>query len=150
MTNDVYAQLAKVLDTLPNGFPRTDSAWKSSFSRDLHPPQAELFGRLRLTFETVEEIAPETACRWKPERPLMGMAVRGQVFTIKPGGVRRFRMLPWVIDLRVPARQHGQEFAELNEEYWPYLRNVLFRHAAVDADPFRGGNRSFAPGSTAL
>ncbi|PKN34079.1 MAG: 4Fe-4S ferredoxin [Deltaproteobacteria bacterium HGW-Deltaproteobacteria-19] len=129
MTNDVYAQLAKVLDTLPNGFPRTDSGVEIKLlKRIFTPAQAELFGRLRLTFETVEEIAARNGMPVEGLKgALMGMAVRGQVFTIKPGGVRRFRMLPWVFGIyEFQLDSMDREFAELNEEYWPYLSKQFF------------------------
>lgn len=129
MTDDVYAQLAKVLDTLPNGFPRTDSGVEIRLlKRIFTPAQAELFGRLRLTFETVEEIAARTGMPLEGLKPaLMDMASRGQIFTIKPGGIRYFRMLPWVFGIyEFQLDSMDSEFAELNEAYWPYLTKQFF------------------------
>ncbi|NPU84484.1 MAG: 4Fe-4S binding protein [Syntrophaceae bacterium] len=129
MTNDVYDQLAKVLDTLPNGFPRTDSGVEIKLlKRIFTPAQAELFGRLRLTFETVEEIAARTGMPVEGLKgALMDMARRGQLFTIKPGGVRYFRMLPWVFGIyEFQLDSMDREFAELNEAYWPHLAKQFF------------------------
>ena len=55
MTEEVYGKLAKVLDTLPNGFPRTESGVEIKLLKKIfQPEQAELFCDLRLAFETAE------------------------------------------------------------------------------------------------
>ncbi len=68
---------------------------------------------------------------------LMDMASRGQIFTIKPGGIRYFRMLPWVFGIyEFQLDSMDSEFAELNEAYWPYLANsFFFRDAAAPLRP---------------
>ncbi len=58
MTDDVYERLAKALDRLPNGFPRTPSnveirVLKKIFSRE----EAELAGQLSGSMEPVDVIA---------------------------------------------------------------------------------------------
>ena len=61
MDDAVYRKLAKVLDTLPNGFPATDSGAEIKLLKKIfRPEQAELFCLLKLTFETVEQIAGRT------------------------------------------------------------------------------------------
>ena len=68
MTDSVYKRLAKVLDTLPNGFPSTESGVEIKLLKKIFTPeQADLFCEMRLTFETVEEIAGRTG------RPLEGL-----------------------------------------------------------------------------
>ncbi len=68
MTDSVYKRLAKVLDTLPNGFPSTESGVEIKLLKKVFTPeQADLFCEMRLTFETVEEIAGRTG------RPLEGL-----------------------------------------------------------------------------
>lgn len=50
-----FHKLAKVLDTLPNGFPATQSGVKIKLLKKIFTPgQTDLFCDLRLTFETVE------------------------------------------------------------------------------------------------
>src|SRR4030067_1807320 len=119
MNEDVYARLAKVLDTLPNGFPSTESGVEIKLLKKIFTPeQAELFCNLRLTFETVEEIAQRTG------RPLEGlkerlisMAKSGQLFMIKLGRTRYFKMLPWVFGIyEFQLGRLDRELAELNEE----------------------------------
>ena len=68
MSDDVYAQLAKVLDTLPSGFPATENGieikiLKKRFTLE----EADLFCDLRLTLETAEQIAKRT------DRPIEGL-----------------------------------------------------------------------------
>jgi electron transport complex protein RnfB len=61
MNDKIYEKLANVLDTLPNGFPRTDSAVEIKLLKKIFTPeQAELFCDMRLTFETAEEVAKRT------------------------------------------------------------------------------------------
>jgi len=68
MSDEIYYKVAKVLDTLPNGFPSTASGVEIKLLKKVFTPeQAYLFCDMRLTFETVEEIASRT------ERPLKGL-----------------------------------------------------------------------------
>ena len=58
MSGDVYHQLARVLDTLPNGFPATESGIEIKLLKKIFRPQdAELFCDLRLNWETAQQIA---------------------------------------------------------------------------------------------
>jgi hypothetical protein len=68
MSDEIYYKVAKVLDTLPNGFPSTASGVEIKLLKKVFTPeQADLFCDMRLTLETVEEIASRT------ERPLKGL-----------------------------------------------------------------------------
>ncbi|MBW1842248.1 MAG: 4Fe-4S ferredoxin, partial [Deltaproteobacteria bacterium] len=56
MSEAIYYNLAKVLDTLPNGFPKTDSGVEIKLlKRIFRPEDAELFCDLRLEFETAQQ-----------------------------------------------------------------------------------------------
>ncbi len=71
MTEKAYHQLAKVLDTLPNGFPATQSGIEIKLLKKIFKPQdAELFCDLKLSFETADQIAQRTG------RPLEGLEDR--------------------------------------------------------------------------
>jgi hypothetical protein len=53
MSNASYQKLAKVLNTLPNGFPKTDSGIEIKLLKKIFRPEdAELFCDLKLEFET--------------------------------------------------------------------------------------------------
>ena len=68
MSDDVYRKLAKVLDTLPNGFPATENGVEIKLLEKIfEPDQADLFCDLRLQFESAEQIAERTG------RPLEGL-----------------------------------------------------------------------------
>jgi electron transport complex protein RnfB len=129
MPENVYKRLAKVLDTLPNGFPATESGVEIKLlKRIFTPEEAELFCDMRLTFESVEEVSKRTG------RPLSGledrlvaMADRGQLFMISLGPTRFFRMLPWVFGIyEFQLGRMDKEFAELAEAYQPVFGRQFF------------------------
>ena len=61
MSHEMYQKLAKVLDTLPNGFPSTDSGIEIKILEKIFTPEeADLFCDLRLSYETAEQIANRT------------------------------------------------------------------------------------------
>ena len=129
MDDAVYRKLAKVLDTLPNGFPATDSGVEIKLLKKIfRPEQAELFCLLRLTFETVEQIAGRTGLSVEGLKDrLMEMASDGQLFTIKLGQDRFFKLLPWVFGIyEFQSHRMDREFAELCAEYAPAFRRQFF------------------------
>ena len=68
MSKAIYQKLANVLDTLPNGFPATDSGVEIRLLKKIFRPRdAALFCDLRLAFETAQQIAERTG------RPLEGL-----------------------------------------------------------------------------
>ena len=129
MNDEIYHRLAQVLDTLPNGFPATESGVEIRLlMRVFTPEQAGLFCDLRLTFETAGEIAVRTG---RPaeglENLLAGMADAGQVMMIELEGTRFFRMLPWVFGIyEFQLHRMDQEFAEAVEGYWPAFGRQFF------------------------
>ncbi len=120
MSEDVYKKLATALDTLPNGFPATDTGVELKLLKMIFSPEdAELFCDLRLKFETAEQIAARTG------RPLEGLDDRlklmwekGQIFGVDFGEVRVYKMVPWVFGIFEFQLKHmTREFAELCKEY---------------------------------
>ena len=64
MGDETYYKLAKVLDTLPNGFPSTESGVEIKLLKKIFSPdEAELFCDLRLVHETSDQIAQRTGDR---------------------------------------------------------------------------------------
>lgn len=118
--DDVYHELAKVLDTLPNGFPATTSGVEIRLLRKIFTPaEAALFCDLRLSFETPEQIAARTG---RPlaglEEQLITMGEKGQLFALQFGTTRYFKMIPWVFGIfEFQLHRLDREFAELHEEY---------------------------------
>jgi Pyruvate/2-oxoacid:ferredoxin oxidoreductase delta subunit len=120
MSDQIYRKLAKVLDTLPSGFPATESGIEIKILKKIfQPAEAELFCDLRLSLETPEKISKRTG------RPLEGLEVmltkmqeRGQIFGVKLGAIGLFRMYPWVFGIYEFQLPHmDRELAEMCEEY---------------------------------
>ena len=56
MNDDIYRKVAGVLDTLPNGFPATESGVEIKLLKKVFmPEEAEIFCGLRLSFETPQQ-----------------------------------------------------------------------------------------------
>jgi len=122
MHDDVYSRLARVLDTLPNGFPQTKSGVEIRLLEKIFTPQqADLFCKLRLTFETTGQISERTGLPAEGlEEMLAAMAELGQIFMIQLGDTRFFRMLPWAFGIyEFQLGRMDREFAELSEAFHP-------------------------------
>jgi H+/Na+-translocating ferredoxin:NAD+ oxidoreductase subunit B len=131
MSNDAYKKLATVLDTLPNGFPETESGVEIKMLKKIFSPdEAELFCNLRLNFETADQVAERTG------RPLEGleeqlttMMDKGQVFGVNLGGTMLFKMVPWafgIYELQLPHMD--RELAEMCEEYGKVFGQQFFEN----------------------
>jgi len=131
MSDEVYYNLAKVLDTLPSGFPETESGVEIKLLKKIfRPEEADLFCDLKLTFENVEQIAGRTG---RPieglEDMLTAMWERGQIFCVDFGGVKLFRMMPWIIGIYEFQLPHmDRELAEMCEEYMDVYGNQFFEN----------------------
>ena len=125
MSDEAYHKLAKVLDTLPNGFPPTESGLEIRLLEKIfEPEEAELFCDLRLTFETTEQIAERTG------RPLEGLKERllsmwkekGQILGADLGDTAIFRMVPWVVGIyEFQVNRMDRELAEMCDEYYEHF-----------------------------
>jgi len=129
MGEDVYHKLAKVLDTLPNGFPSTESGVEIRLLKKIFKPdEAELFCDLRLGFETAEQVAERTGRPLEGlEEKLTAMRERGQIFGVKLGDTRVFKMVPWafgIYELQLPHLD--KEFVELNEQFYESFGKQFF------------------------
>lgn len=129
MADEVYHKLARVLDTLPNGFPGTESGVEIKILKKIFTPeQAELFCEMRLTFETAQQVAERTG---RPlaelDRQLKDMGKAGQLFSINLGGIRIFKMLPWVFGIyEFQLARLDKELALLVEEYAPVFAKQFY------------------------
>jgi electron transport complex protein RnfB len=123
MSDEVYKKLAKVLDTLPNGFPSTPNGVEIKLLRKIFmPEQAELFCNLRMTFETAEQIAERAG---RPlsglEEQLTAMDEAGQLQAVQLGETKFFRMVPWAFGIyEFQLHRLDRELAELCEEFLPF------------------------------
>jgi Na+-translocating ferredoxin:NAD+ oxidoreductase subunit B len=129
--NPIYKKLAKVLDTLPNGFPATESGVEIKLLKTIFTPEeADLFCDLRLTFETPQQVSERTG------RSLDGLAEqletmwnKGQLFGIDFGEVKVFKMMPWAVGIyEFQIKRMDKEFAALCDEYYPFFGKEFFKH----------------------
>ncbi|HQP30955.1 MAG TPA: 4Fe-4S binding protein [Deltaproteobacteria bacterium] len=127
--DEAYTRLARVLDTLPNGFPPSADGVEFDLLRKIFTPrEAELFCDMRLTFETAEQVAERTG------RPLAGledelirMGKNGQLFALQFGDSWYFKMLPWVFGIyEFQLNRIDREMAELSERYHPVYARRFF------------------------
>ena len=142
MHDEIYRRLAEVLDTLPNGFPTTESGVEIRILKKIFTPEeADLFCRLRLTFETAQQIAERTAIPLEGlEKILIAMAEKGQVFMLDLGGTRFFRMLPWVFGIyEFQLGRLDRELAELSETYHPAYSRQFDARRGRDPPRSSGG-----------
>ncbi len=127
--DEAYYRLAKVLDTLPNGFPRTEGGVEINVLKKIFTPEeADLFCDLRLTFETAGQIAQRTG---RPDEGLTGrlieMGRKGQIWALPFGGAWYFKMMPWVFGIfEFQLGRIDREMAELAEEYMPHFGREFF------------------------
>ena len=130
MGETVYEKLARVLDTLPNGFPPTTSGVEIRMLKKIFRPEdAELFCDLRLAFETAQQISERTGRPQEGlEAHLVEMQDRGQVFGVDIGGVRLFKMVPWAFGIyEFQVSRLDRELAEMCEEYGKVFGKQFFK-----------------------
>lgn len=129
MNEDVYKRLAKVLDTLPNGFPATEDGLEIKVLEKIFTPEeADLFCDMRLTYETAEKVAQRTGRPLEGlEEMLTAMGEHGQLFQVQIGENRIFKMIPWVFGIfEFQLNRMDRELAELTEEYMPVYGKQFF------------------------
>lgn len=131
MNDEVYYRLAKVLDTLPNGFPETKSGieiriLKKIFTRE----EAELFCDLKLTPESVEQIAARTGRPLEGLREqLLSMWRRGEIGGFVLGDTAKFKMIPWIVGLyEYQLNRMDREFAKMCEQYSKVWGSRFLKH----------------------
>ena len=130
MSEEMYLKLAKVLDTLPNGFPTTESGVEIKLLKKIFRPEdTDLFCDLKLSFETAEQIAERTGRSIDGlEDHLIEMWRRGQLFGADIGGIMVFKMVPWafgIYEFQIPHLD--REMAEMCDEYMKVWSDQFFR-----------------------
>lgn len=120
MQEETYRRLARVLDTLPNGFPATESGIEIQILEKIFATEeADLFCDLRLTPETAAQIAARTGRPLEGlEEMLVSMLQKGEILGFQMDGVWRFKMVPWVVGIyEFQLKRMDRQFAEMCEEY---------------------------------
>jgi len=121
MAKEIYRQLAKRLDSLPNGFPPTEDGAEIRILQKLFSPEeAEMASKLKLTLETPKEIALRLGLNQHDIKPLLKTMARNGL--IKAGRAEKglgYGLLPFVVGIY--EYQHSRidvEFALLFEDYY--------------------------------
>ena len=120
MSDEIYIKLADVLNSLPNGFPRSESGVELLLLKKIfRADEAELFCKLKLRKESVTEIADRTGMeRLHLEQKLDEMWKRGLVECDPGSQERRYGLVPWILGLyELQQRNIDAEFAKLHAKY---------------------------------
>ena len=132
MDDAVYKKLAKALDSLPNGFPATETGLEIKILKKIFTPEeAELFCDLKLQLESAEQISRRTG---RPleylEEKLTTMWQKGEIWGQRANGVLSFKMIPFIIGIyEFQLNRMDREFCELLEEYKMHLGPHLVGYA---------------------
>jgi NAD-dependent dihydropyrimidine dehydrogenase PreA subunit len=131
MSEAVYRRLARVLDTLPNGFPATDSGIELRLLKKIFTPEeADLFCDLKLHMETAAQIAHRTGRSLAGlEDMLTAMWHQGQILGANIGGVKVFKMIPWVVGIyEFQIERMDRDFVEMFDEYLQHFGPPLVKN----------------------
>ena len=125
MNENVFRRLADTLDTMPNGFPSTESGVElQMLAKMFAPEEAALGAAMRTSFDPAEEIAARAGVESKEARHLLkGMARRGLIYVRKGKGTLLFALMPFVVGFyeeQLPILD--EELARLAEQYFQEIR----------------------------
>lgn len=120
-----YEKLASVLDTIPNGYPEApDGSHLKILEWIFTPEEADLASQLKLSAETVEELATRLN---RPEKELEElletMLEKGQInsWDSKSSGARKYGLMPFAVGIyEEQLNRMDGEFAQLVENYYDY------------------------------
>jgi Pyruvate/2-oxoacid:ferredoxin oxidoreductase delta subunit len=129
--NDPYIKLAAKLDSMPNGFPASESGVELRILKKIFSPEAaEMALQIRPMPETAQAIADRLG---KPaeemESILDEMVKKGQIGSAKMGGEQMYLFFPFVFGIfEFQLNRMDKELAEMMDEYGPTLLKTLGAH----------------------
>ena len=118
-----YERLAKVLDTIPNGFPAVeDGAHLRILEWIFTPEEADLASHLKLRGETIDELSERLDIpKDDLEKQLSVMISKGQInsWISKSAVCRKYALLPFAVGIyEEQLNRMDSEFAHLIENYF--------------------------------
>lgn len=134
MSEEVYRKLAQRLDTIPNGFPATESGVELRLlAKIFTPDEAALAAEMRLTYEPAEAIAHRVGSDpQQAQQVLKGMARKGLIRARRGTEGLVFALLPFVVGIyEEQLPRLDPELAALTEQYF---REIAGR-VILDAPP---------------
>ena len=120
MSDDVYRQLAKRLDAIPNGFPPTESGVELRLLAKMFTPEEAAIGTvMRLTLEPAAVIAARINREPKPVSQILKTMSRKGLIRINRGeGQFVFGLMPFVVGIyEEQLLRMDREYAEMFETY---------------------------------
>jgi ferredoxin len=124
MSEDVYNELRKFLDTFPGGFPETPTGVEIKILKKLFDPeQAEITLKLKNDPEDVSTIASRIEMEEsEAAQKLEEMAQKGLIFRIREAEKPLYQAFQFLIGIyEFQLKDLDKEFCELFEEYMPYI-----------------------------
>ncbi len=153
MSEDVYTRLREFLDKLPGGYPATDIGIEIRILKKLFSPEhAELTMKLTREPEDASSVAGRIGADESDiAEKLEDMAQRGLIFRVRENGKPKYQAFQYIVGIYEFQLPHiDREFAEMMEEYFPYigmslapLKTKQLRVAPVDSSI--EGKRNVAP-----
>lgn len=120
MTDEVYERLADQLNALPNSFPRTQSGIEIRLLKKIaRPEEAWLAGQLGRKMESAAEVSARVGLPVaEVTERLRVISRRGLLEVADKGGVRRYRLAPFVVGIyEEQFHTIDHELAHLFEQY---------------------------------
>jgi len=125
---DVYQDLAKKLDEMPNGFPATESGVELKILQKIFKPhEAEMALKIKSTPETAISIAERLGEPIAEMKEFLdNMASKGQIACFNMSGQKMYIFVPFLIGIyELQLNRFDKELAELFEEYEPTLTRTV-------------------------
>jgi ferredoxin/predicted transcriptional regulator len=123
MSEEIYSELRKFMDTMPSGFPETPTGVEIKILKKLFSPeQAKLTMKLKKDPEDISEIAKRINYdELELSQKLEELAQKGLIFRVKKDGKVFYQAYQFVVGVyEFQVNKLDKEFCELFEEYLPY------------------------------
>jgi Na+-translocating ferredoxin:NAD+ oxidoreductase RNF subunit RnfB len=133
---DVYRQLAKRLDELPQGFPETESGVELKILKKIFSPEnAKMALKLKAVPETAEAAAKRLEMPVEDmRRSLDDMAEKRQIFSFKSSGRQVYMLAPFLVGIyEFQVYRLDKDLVDMFEEYLPTLMKTVGGHAPAMA-----------------
>ena len=124
MSEDIYIKLREFLDSLPGGYPATDSGVEIKILKKLFSPEdAELAMKLKSEPEEASEAAKRLGMdESQAAEKLEDLAKRGLIFRVREGDKVQYKAFQFIVGIyEFQVNLMDREFVELMEEYFPHL-----------------------------
>ena len=132
MSEEIYRKLAQRLDTIPNGFPTTESGVELRvLAKIFTPEEAAVASVMRITYESAVDIGARAGLDTKTAyRRLKKMTRKGQIHIKKGEGEILFGLMPFAIGFyEEQLPRLDEELATLVEQYFVETQGGSLAHS---------------------